>query len=45
MLHGLPALEGLLAAAANGLVGVVAGGATLAAIKGIGRLRGKQYVN
>jgi predicted DNA repair protein MutK len=42
LLHGLPALEGLLAAAANGLVGVAAGGATLAAIKGIGRLRGSR---
>jgi hypothetical protein len=36
----MPALEGLLGVLANGLVGVVAGAATLAVVTYLGRLRG-----
>ena len=39
VVHGMPALEGLLGVLANGLVGVAAGAATLAAVTYIGRLR------
>jgi hypothetical protein len=39
VLHGMPALEGLLGIVANGLVGVAAGAATLAAVTYLGRLR------
>ncbi|MGD2020893.1 MAG: DUF808 domain-containing protein [Thiohalocapsa sp.] len=40
VVHGMPALEGLLGVLANGLVGVVAGAATLAVVTYLGRLRG-----
>jgi hypothetical protein len=39
VVHGMPALEGLLGVLANGLVGVAAGAATLAAVTYMGRLR------
>ncbi|MBK1629636.1 hypothetical protein CKO31_02565 [Thiohalocapsa halophila] len=39
VVHGMPALEGLLGVLANGAVGVAAGAATLAAVTYVGRLR------
>jgi predicted DNA repair protein MutK len=40
VLHGMPLLDGLLGIAANGLIGVVAGAATLYLVGFVGRLRG-----
>ncbi len=41
VLHGLPALGGLVGVLANGLIGVVAGAATLFLVQAVGRLRGQ----
>lgn len=40
VVHGMPALEGLLGVAANGLIGVAAGAAALTAVNYLARLRG-----
>jgi predicted DNA repair protein MutK len=42
VVHGIPGLGGLIGVLANGVVGVAAGGATLAAVNYVGKLRGAE---